>query len=251
MRGGVLARALRRERLVKPLQGYLRGVGSVGRPRVRNVSARWRGRMRNLCQYHRTRGEEVCPSSLRRPVEDVDRAVVDYLSRNVLTEEVITDALKILRARLIERTRSTSYELKGMESEVKKVRKEIENLVSAIAVGAGNVPPLIQAVAERQQKLSELEARLSVAKTAPEAISAELRRLEQEARAKLADFRAALFGSPIVALAFLRTILTGRLMFSPEGNLYRFEGEVPVTAALFGSAPKYASPAGFEPALAT
>jgi hypothetical protein len=177
----------------------------------------------------------------------VDRAVIDYLSRNVLTEEVIASALKIVHARLVERTRSTFHEVTAMETEVKTLRKEIENLVSALALGGGNLPPLIQAVAERQQRLAELETRLSVAKTAPEAISAELRRLEQEARAKLADFRAALLGNPIEARAFLRTILAGPLKFTPEGNRFRIEGEVPVTEALFASVPKYASPGGFEP----
>jgi hypothetical protein len=34
-----------------------------------------------LCQYHRTRGDEVCASSLRRPMSNVDRAVIDYLAR--------------------------------------------------------------------------------------------------------------------------------------------------------------------------
>jgi hypothetical protein len=87
--------------------------------------------------------------------------------------------------------------------------------------------------------------------TAPEAISTELKRLERDARRRLADFRSALLGHPVEARAFLASIFAGPLKFTPEGNRYRIEGEVPVATALFAGVPKSASPGGFEPPLAT
>src|SRR5262249_28286439 len=123
-----------------------------------------------LCQYHRTRGDEVCAVSLRRPVEDVDRAVIDYLTRNVLTKEIITDALQIVRRRRADRTRSDLAEVTEMEAEAKRLRTEIGNLVLAIAGAATQPAALVEAVSQRQEKLSTLDARIRSAKTAPGAI---------------------------------------------------------------------------------
>ena len=204
-----------------------------------------------LCQYHRTRGDEVCASSLRRPVAAVDQVVIDYLARNVLTEDVITDALKILRRRLTDRTRSTGAEVQGMEADAKRLQSEIANLVSALAGGSTRMDALVQAVAERQEKLSALDAHLRAVKTAPEAISTELHRLEREARSRLADFRGALAGHPTEARAFLSQIFSAPLKFTREGNRYRIEGEVAAASSLFSDVPKTASPRGFEPLLAT
>ena len=185
-----------------------------------------------LCQYHRTRGDEVCASSLRRPVAAVDQVVIDYVARNVLTEDVITDALKILRQGLTDRTRSTSAEVQGMEADAKRLQSEIANLVAAIAAGQTKRDALVQAVADHQEKLSALDARIRAVKTAPEAISTELHRLEREARSRLADFRAALAGHPTEARAFLSQVFAGPLKFTAEANRYRIEGEVAAASSL-------------------
>jgi hypothetical protein len=205
------------------------------------------------CQYHRTRGDEVCMASLRRPVEVVDRAVLDYLARTVLTEDVITDALKLLRQRLIGRVRATSADVHALESEAKCLRTEIGNLVAAIAAGeaSARLDAVVDAVAERQARLREVDARIRIAKSAPEAVMVELQRMELEARAKLAEFRGALEARPLEARTFLSRVLAGKLRFTPERNRFRIEGEVPAGAGLFDQLPKSASPEGVEPSLAT
>jgi hypothetical protein len=113
----------------------------------------------------------VCTSSLRRPVEAVDRAVLDYLARNVLTEEVVTDALKILRQRLIDRVRTARSDVHELETEARQLREEIGNLVKAIAAGGASakLEAVVEAVAERQERLREVDARIRAAKTAPDA----------------------------------------------------------------------------------
>ncbi len=148
-----------------------------------------------LCQYQSVRGPEVCSSSLRRPVEAVDGAVVDYLIKNVLTEDVVADALRILRQRLTDRMRTTAAELKPLEDEARALRTEIDRLVAAIAGGTAPAP-VVAAIAERQARLADLGGRIRAAKAAPAAVSAELSRLEQAARAHLADLRTTLTGAP-------------------------------------------------------
>jgi hypothetical protein len=87
---------------------------------------------------------------------------------------------------------------------------------------------------------------LSAAFFTSASVRPQLHRLEHDARARLADFRAALAGHPAEARVFLSKIFAGPLKFTPDGDRYRIEGEVPVAAALFESAPNSASPAGFE-----
>jgi hypothetical protein len=118
--------------------------------------------------------------------------------------------------------------------------------VGALATGTPQPAPIVDAVAERQEKLSALDARIRAAKTAPEAISTELSRLEREARRRLGDFRTALASHPTEARAFLAKVFTGPLIFTPDGNRYRIEGEIPAASVLFAGAPNYASPGGFE-----
>lgn len=165
-------------------------------------------------------------------------------SRNVLTEEVITDALKLLRRRLTDRVRGAGDEVEALEVEARRLRTEIANLVDALATGPAQPAPIVDAVAERQEKLSILDARIRTAKMAPEAISTELSRLEREPRRRLADFRTVLATHPTEARAFLARIFTGPLVFTPDGHRYRIESEIPAESVLFAGAPNYASPGG-------
>ncbi|MGK3981380.1 hypothetical protein WMF38_57815 [Sorangium sp. So ce118] len=84
---------------------------------------------------------------------------------------------------------------------------------------------VIRVIAERQDQLSALEARLRAAKAAPSALDLEVRRLEKEARQRLGDLRAMLERNPEEARKALETILGGPLRFTPietpEGKRYR------------------------------
>jgi site-specific DNA recombinase len=239
----------RRGRPAKYLLSGLARCGLCGGPIAANTGKYGSAAVKvYACQYHRTRGDEVCTASLRRPVEAVDRAVLDYLARNVLTEEVVTDALRVLRQRLIDRVRSARSDVHELEAESRRLREEIANLVKAIAAGGANakLDAVVDGVAERQERLREVDSRIRAAKTAPDAIMVELRRMELEARGRLSEFRSALEAHPDEARTFLGQVLAGKLRFTPDGNRFRIDGEVPAGAGLFDRLPKYASPGGVE-----
>jgi site-specific DNA recombinase len=200
-----------------------------------------------VCSYHRTRGPEVCGSTVRRPVDRVNEAVVHFLAERVLTEDIITDALKVLRQRLTDRIKATSATSVEDEQEANKLRKEIDRLVKALASTDAKPEPVIRAVAEKQEQLSLLESRIRAAKSAPEAISLELHRLEQEARRRAHDIKKLLEMDTAEARKFLSTIFTEPMKFRANGHVFDIEGQVHLDQALFGL-PKCASPAGFEPA---
>jgi hypothetical protein len=45
------------------------------------------------CSWHRTKGNAVCSNTVRRPVDDVDRSVVDWIREHVLREELIIETV--------------------------------------------------------------------------------------------------------------------------------------------------------------
>lgn len=45
-----------------------------------------------LCKMHRAMGETVCTNRTRRPVTDVDAALITWLKENVVTESFIITA---------------------------------------------------------------------------------------------------------------------------------------------------------------
>lgn len=214
------------------------------------------------CTWHRNRGDTVCRNGLRRPVDTVNHALVDWLVTHVLSEDVVLEALREVRRRLAARAKATTTELPVIQKEAAQLRGEIARLVAALASTDQQPAPIVTAIAERQDRLSVLEARLRAAKAAPEAIQVEVRRMEAEVRQRLQEFRGMLDRNPEEARQVIRALLRGPLRFKPievpDGKRYRIEGEVSVAGILgggertaaegSGTFTNSASPAGFEPA---
>ena len=208
------------------------------------------------CSYHRSRGDEVCKNTLRRPMETVNEAVIGWIQQNMLSEEVILEVLQEVRRRLAERAKMTTTDTPRLQQEAAQLRAEISRLVGALAATEHKPEPIVVAIAERQDRLSALEARLRAAKAAPEAIQLEIRRMEGEVRKRLQDLRGMIERNPAEARKVVQTIFAGPLRFSPvkteDGKRYQIEGEASVVKMLTGEGPvsctNEASPAGFEPA---
>jgi len=114
----------------------------------------------------------------------------------VLSEEIVIAALRQVRERLDERSAATNAELLALQTEAERLRGEIGRLVAAIAAGGTQPQALVEAVAERQERLTALDARLKAAQAAPSAIDLEVRRLEREARGRIAELRTVLERTP-------------------------------------------------------
>jgi DNA invertase Pin-like site-specific DNA recombinase/ribosomal protein L34E len=205
------------------------------------------------CAWHRERGATVCGNGLRRPIADVDAAVVEWIRSNVLCEEVIADALRELRRRIDARFKKVDTEGPALELEATRLRGEIERLVMALATIDQKPDAVIRGIADRQEQVSAIEARLRAARAAPDVLNLEVRRLEKEARARLVDFTGAMARNPEEARRVLETLLWGPLRFTPvettDGKRYKIEGELGLDAMLTADRPAsaglFASPAGF------
>ena len=135
------------------------------------------------CAYHRDRGATVCGSSLRRSVESLNSSIVSWIRENVLSQKVVSEALRYVRQLLGARTQVSDVELAQLRQDADRLRGEIDRLVQALATSSASPQAVVEAIGSRQQRLTALEARLRAAQAAPEAISLQARRLESDAAA--------------------------------------------------------------------
>jgi chromosome segregation ATPase len=89
---------------------------------------------------------------------------------------------------VVARTKSAAGDLRAMELEASNFRTELDRLIAALARSDEKPDAIVQAIAERQSRLRDLEARLRAAKAAPEALSAEASRIEREALRRIANW---------------------------------------------------------------
>lgn len=199
------------------------------------------------CAYHKERGPEVCPSTVRRPVEKVNAMMIDQLKRTFFTEELVVVALQEARRRLEERHTATTTDLPQLEDEARSLRVEIDRLVTAVASTSDKPEPLVKAIAERQERLNDIQTRLRTAKAAPGAINLELRRMEAEAKRRIADLVDVFDRNPDEARETLRELFPDKLTFTavqtPEGARFQVEGEAVIGRffAVEGGFPNMAS----------
>jgi site-specific DNA recombinase len=185
------------------------------------------------CSHHRNRGDAICGNTLRRPVASVDAGVIDWIEANVLREELVTEVLQEVRRRLAEHAKKPSTEAAELEAEARRLRAEIDRLVSALAAGTES-PTVANAINQRETRLSQVRGRLDVLSAAPSVLDLEVRRLEKEARARLADLRGLLGRNPAEGRKALEALLAGPLTFAPVdadgGRRYQIEGSAALGA---------------------
>jgi hypothetical protein len=129
-----------------------------------------------------------------------------------------------------------------LEEQIARLKAEIANLTVAIAAGGGGtVGALVQAIRDREQTVAMLDSRLRGLKAAPDIIGLETRRMEKEARDRLASFQRLAAGKPAEARRVFEALLDKPLVFTPTPEKdYVIEGPVYLGALL----PKSCDPSG-------
>lgn len=204
--------------------------GACGGPmEVGNVKVSHENVKAYVCAWYKDRGPAVCSNSLRRPVEAVDAALLQAM-RERMSEGVILEALAELRRRLALRSKSTDSEFPDLEGQVRATKLEIQRLGQALLATEHQPHAIVRMMAEREQRLGELEARLTTLRIAPGVLDLEVRRMEREARERLEYFSALLTRNPTDARLALESLLNGPLRLTPldteGGKRFRVEGEI-------------------------
>ncbi len=89
-------------------------------------------------------------------------------------------------------------------------------------------------ITEREKRLADLDAHIAVARTVPSVLDLEVRRMEAEARRRLADLRGMLSRSLTEGRRALQAMLDGPLRFEPNADRrYDIRGALAAGGALF------------------
>ena len=184
------------------------------------------------CANHHDAGNAVCANTLRKPVEQVYQSVVAWLQETILTEEFVVRALRMIRHRLAERLQTMNGDTPRLEAEGQRLKVEIDKLARALLSTDDKPQTIVKMMAEREDKLAAVRAQLASMKAAPQVLDLEARRMEREARRRIADVRAVMGRRGEEAKRALSTLLDGKLTFTPTPDKqYEITGRI-VTGAL-------------------
>lgn len=182
----------------RPGRYALTGIGKCAHCNGAIVSAMTRAygggseRMRMYsCSRHHERGSAVCPVTVHQPIAEVEGALVDYISRHLLTEKVLDEVLGEVREQIAAQLPKREADVAALEAELRDVRAEQKRLAKAVAL-ADDLPELITELRQRSARIQQLETQILTAKKTPDELTKLVKQIETTSRAKLADFRAAL-----------------------------------------------------------
>ena len=190
-----------------------------------------------LCTRFHTRGRSVCPNGWEASMKLADGAVLDSVEHDLLNVPVLETALaKALQAA---QPADDDGRLLGLRKELAKLDREVTRLAAAIASG-GSLESLLGALQARERDRAHVRAAVAEvehqrgAERAPRDILTAL-------RAAVADLKGTLRGAVGPARQVLRSLLAGRLVFTPttrEGErFYSFEGPGTVSPIISGVLP--------------
>lgn len=186
-----------------------------------------------LCSRARDRGPTVCTAKLRRPVEEVDAAVVRWFKANVLDEGFVDEALEEVYRQLEERAAAPDPSA-AIASRLRVVEAEAGRLAEAIARCDGPPESLVRAIQEREATAKALRAKLALAAKVGPTLAA-WDDVERRFRARVADLAGAfernLEGGRRVLAALLATPLRVTCVMVGDRRRFHLSGRarIPLT----------------------
>src|SRR5262249_27340357 len=104
------------------------------------------------CSRHHQRGSAVCPVTVYQRMEDVEGALVEYVSRHMLTERVLGEVLAEIRDQIEAQLPKGDADVSALEAELRDVRAEQKRLAKAVAL-ADDVPELVSELRQRSTRI--------------------------------------------------------------------------------------------------
>jgi DNA invertase Pin-like site-specific DNA recombinase len=197
------------------------------------------------CAANHKRGHCICGNNLVMRVETIEDAVLHTLGGEALRPAVVMAVIDGVADAFD--SPAIEAEIGHMRGDLQDSRRAVLNLTQAIATG-GNLEPLLAELKTRQARCLELEAAIATRERNGRP-RFDRRVVEQRVRHHLRRWRGLLTRHVQDGRQLLREALEGPLRFTPEGQTYRFEGEVAVGRLLAGTvafAPFVASPTSDE-----
>jgi DNA invertase Pin-like site-specific DNA recombinase len=114
------------------------------------------------CGYHDRRGDSVCANSANIQKDRLEGAVLDLLQREILTKQTVKMLIEDVRKAWDGQKDGAKEELGRAERELRKVEREIANLVHAIKAGgiSGTLKAELDRCEERKARLEQTRQEL-------------------------------------------------------------------------------------------
>jgi site-specific DNA recombinase len=193
------------------------------------------------CTCHVLRGQRACQNGLHLPMEATHRAVWEALKRDLFQSEVLLYAVEKAIAKAQETEASDTGQDAALQGQLQTVEQELARLSIAIATG-GELPTLLAASQEREQRRAHLRQAVTAQATAQSLGRLDLRLLDRELRTKIADWTTLLDsigGNVALARQLLRKLVSEKLVFTPDlaARTCAFVGRSTVGRVLYGLVP--------------
>ena len=221
----------------------LTGMATCGRcGGALTARSRSHGRQRGFfyhCLTNVQRGRAICDNDLAVPLKDADEAVLATLEVDVLRPEVVRAALQEAVARIDRPAGDVEADRERLRETLTRLQAELGRLTEALVSG-GNLPSIVAAISEREAQRSRAQQEFAALDQVEQASGFDLRRVEQDLRAKLDDWRGLLARNVAQARQALRSLVPERLTFAPKNEggerFYMFEGMAVLDRFLAGIA---------------
>ena len=194
------------------------------------------------CAGYHKRGRTVCSNRLIVPMKDFDTVVLDAVERQVLSPDVLSDALD----RAVELLGEAAEQPPRLDEDLQRVEKELQRLTAALAAG-GHLETVVKALREREALRAALMAERDRAERTSQLSGADLR---EALSRRLEDWRGLMRRHVAQSQQLLRRLIDGKLSCRPDlqRGVYVIEGTANLSRLGAGLVPlQMASPTGFEP----
>ena len=201
------------------------------------------------CSGYHDRGRTVCPNGADVPMEDADNIVLEAVLDDVLTQDVLEDAVNEAIS-TVQGEDDTGSASARVDKEIARLEGEQTRLANAIAAG-GNLDGLVLAMKDRETHLWQLRQERHALDRSHSAPLPEPNRLRRDLQDLAEEWRDVLIKEPAHARAILIKLLVGRVTFTPGDQPKRWKLSGQGTVSGLFSAECFplgmASPTGFEP----
>jgi site-specific DNA recombinase len=198
------------------------------------------------CGGYHNRGTAVCSNYTEIPMDDGNGVVLEALLDDVLDESILTDAVN--EALHILQDDGRDAERQGwIDAELRKVGRERDRLIAAIATG-GRLDGLLSALQARETRWKELHAERDGWRA--QRPLRDTARLRDDLLTLAGSWRTVLADDPSHARPIVSELLKGRVTFTPTAKIswWELRGQSSIDGLftrVFASG--LASPTGFEP----
>ena len=158
------------------------------------------------CAWARDRGDTVCRNHLRRPLEELDGAVVGWIRDHVLNRDVISETLALVREQLAARAGKPDDARERLSEELRRIKAESDRIAEAIAHADEPPEVLLRKLSERERRAGEIKARLATLGAEPPSVR-EWPEVEAKVRARVAALGAMLSRSTAEARTALKALI--------------------------------------------